>query len=156
MQNIIIDKPYSFVPPHTGAFWPAVFHPFLRPYIAKAWGVTTVEFKGVERLQALVKERASIVLAPNHCRGSDPTVVALLGAQAGALHLHHGELAPVHGRPLSGLVFEADRRVQRLQGRDGSRRGQVRDRAPGRGSATARDFSGRAHHAGQRQSGRVQ
>ena len=82
MQNIIIDKPYSFVPPHKGAIWPAVFHPFLRPYLSRAWGVTGVEFLGTDRLRALVGERASVVLTPNHCRGSDPTIVALLGAQA--------------------------------------------------------------------------
>ena len=40
MQNIIIAKPYEFVPPARGAFWPAVFRPLLRPYLARAWGVT--------------------------------------------------------------------------------------------------------------------
>jgi len=83
MQNIIIDKPYSFVPPHRSAFWPAIFQPFLRPYLSKVWGVTGVEFAGIELLRAVLDERASVVLAPNHCRPCDPTVVALLGAEAG-------------------------------------------------------------------------
>jgi 1-acyl-sn-glycerol-3-phosphate acyltransferase len=83
MQNIVIDKPYSFVPPVRSAFWPAVFRPLLRPYMAKTWGVTGLQFTGIDHLRAAIGERASIVLVPNHCRPSDPTVVALLGAAAG-------------------------------------------------------------------------
>ena len=83
MQNIVIDKPYTFVPPHRGAFWPAVIGPLLRPYLSRVWGVTGVEFTGIERLRAALRERASIVLAPNHCRPCDPMVVSLLGAEAG-------------------------------------------------------------------------
>jgi 1-acyl-sn-glycerol-3-phosphate acyltransferase len=83
MQNIIIDKPYVFVPPHRGAFWPAVLRPLLRPYLSRAFGVTTVEFTGVDHLRAALHERASVALAPNHCRPCDPTVVSLLGADAG-------------------------------------------------------------------------
>jgi 1-acyl-sn-glycerol-3-phosphate acyltransferase len=83
MQNIVIDKPYVFVPPHQSAFWPVVLRPLLRPYLSRAFGVTTVEFTGIETLRAALRERASIVLAPNHCRPCDPTVVSLLGAEAG-------------------------------------------------------------------------
>src|SRR5262249_2338157 len=83
MQNIIIDKPYVFVPPHRGAFWPAVLRPLLRPYLSRAFGVTTVEFTGVEHLRAALRERASVLLAPNRCRPCDRTVVSLLGAEAG-------------------------------------------------------------------------
>ena len=83
MQNIVIDKPYHFVPPHRGTFWPAVFRPLLRPYLSKVWGVTSVDFVGLERLREALRQRASIVLVSNHCRPSDPTVVALLGFEAG-------------------------------------------------------------------------
>jgi 1-acyl-sn-glycerol-3-phosphate acyltransferase len=83
MQNIVIDKPYQFVPPHRGTFWPAVFRPGIRPYLSKVWGVTGVEFTGVDRLRAAISERASIVLVPNHCRPCDPMVATLLGFEAG-------------------------------------------------------------------------
>ena len=83
MQNIVIDKPYQFVPPHRGTFWPAVFRPGIRPYLSKVWGVTGVEFAGVDRLRAALRERASVVIVPNHCRPSDPMVVTLLGFEAG-------------------------------------------------------------------------
>jgi 1-acyl-sn-glycerol-3-phosphate acyltransferase len=83
MQNVVIAKPYKFVPPDRRRFWPAVFRPFLRPILAKVWGVTQVEIVGIESLRSALRERASVLLAPNHCRPCDPTVVAVLGAQAG-------------------------------------------------------------------------
>src|SRR5260370_40780511 len=83
MQNVIVDKPSSFVPPHRGAFWPAVFRPLLRPYLSKAWGGTGVDIAGIEHLRAALRHRASVVLVPNHCRPCDPMVVSLLGAEAG-------------------------------------------------------------------------
>jgi 1-acyl-sn-glycerol-3-phosphate acyltransferase len=83
MQNIVIDKPYQFVPPHRGGFWPGLFRPFIRPYLSKAWGVTKVEFVGVEALRTAIRDGASVVLVPNHCRPSDPMVVSLLGFESG-------------------------------------------------------------------------
>jgi hypothetical protein len=81
MQNVVIAKPYKFVPPDRGRFWPAVFRSLLRPFLAKVWGVTTVEIVGIESLRSALRERASVLLAPNHCRSCDRTVVAVLGAQ---------------------------------------------------------------------------
>jgi 1-acyl-sn-glycerol-3-phosphate acyltransferase len=83
MENIVIDKPYSFVPPVRSRFWPAIFRPLLRPYLSKTYGVTSVEITGIDTLRDAVAQRASIVLMPNHCRPSDPTVVTVLGAAAG-------------------------------------------------------------------------
>jgi 1-acyl-sn-glycerol-3-phosphate acyltransferase len=83
VQNVVIAKPYKFVPPDRRRFWPAVFRPFLRPILARVWGVTNVEIVGIELLRSALRERASMLLVPNHCRPCDPTVVAVLGAQAG-------------------------------------------------------------------------
>jgi 1-acyl-sn-glycerol-3-phosphate acyltransferase len=84
MQDIIIAKPYTFVPPDRRRFWPAVIRPLLRPYLARAWGVTRVDTVGLEPLRAALRERASIVLTPNHCRPCDPTVVGVLGSAVGS------------------------------------------------------------------------
>ena len=83
MQNVVIAKPYQFVPPDRRRFWPAMFRPLLRPILAKVWGVTTVEIVGIESLRSALRERASVLLAPNHCRLCDAMVVTVLGAQAG-------------------------------------------------------------------------
>jgi 1-acyl-sn-glycerol-3-phosphate acyltransferase len=83
MQNVVIAKPYKFVPPDRRRFWPAVFRPLLRPILANIWGVTTVEIVSIELLRSALRERASVLLVPNHCRPCDPMVVAVLGAQAG-------------------------------------------------------------------------
>jgi 1-acyl-sn-glycerol-3-phosphate acyltransferase len=84
MQNIIIAEPYTFVPPDRRPFWPAVFRPFVRLYLAKVWGVTSVDIAGIEPLRGALRERAGVVLVPNHCRPCDPMVVSVLGAEAGS------------------------------------------------------------------------
>ena len=60
-----------------------MFRPLLRPILARVWGVTTVEIVGIESLRSALRERASVLLVPNHCRPCDATVVTVLGAQAG-------------------------------------------------------------------------
>ncbi len=83
MQNVVIAKPYQFVPPDRRGFWPAMFRPLLRPILARVWGVTTVEIVGIESLRLALRERASVLLVPNHCRMSDAMAVTVLGARAG-------------------------------------------------------------------------
>src|SRR6516225_326332 len=83
MQNVVIAKPYEFVPPDRRRFWPAVFRPLLRPFLARVWGVTTVDIVGIETLRVALRERASVLLVPNHCRPCDAIVITLLGAEAG-------------------------------------------------------------------------
>jgi 1-acyl-sn-glycerol-3-phosphate acyltransferase len=83
MQSVVIAKPYEFVPPARRRSWPAVFGPLLRPVLARHWRVITVEISGIEPLRAALRERASVLLAPNHCRPCDALVVAELGARAG-------------------------------------------------------------------------
>jgi 1-acyl-sn-glycerol-3-phosphate acyltransferase len=83
MHNVVIAKPYVFVPPVRWTFWPTVFRPLLQPILARVWGVTQVEIEGIETLRAALRERASVLIAPNHCRMCDPLVVCVLGARAG-------------------------------------------------------------------------
>jgi 1-acyl-sn-glycerol-3-phosphate acyltransferase len=83
MQDVVIDKPYSFFLPRRASFWPWAFSPLLRPYLSRVWRVTQVQFVGVERLRQAIRERASVLLVPNHCRPNDPMIVGLLGAEAG-------------------------------------------------------------------------
>lgn len=79
MQNIIIDKPYRFVPPRHGAFWPMLFRHYLPSYLRKSHGVESHELIGTDRLKASLDAGHGIMLAPNHCRPCDPMVLGLLG-----------------------------------------------------------------------------
>ena len=81
MQNIVIAKPYKFVPPVRRNFWPWVFRPFLRPYLSRTWGVEQVEIMNLDPPAGSHHlGRASMVITPNHCRPCDPMVIGLLGA----------------------------------------------------------------------------
>ena len=85
MQNIVIDRPYEFVPPDYGSFWPRVLGRFvLPPYLRSSHGIESYELLGVDRLKASVEARHGILLTPNHCRPCDPMVLAPLGFAVGA------------------------------------------------------------------------
>lgn len=83
MPDVVSEKPYHFVPPHRGRWWPRIFQPFLPWFLARTWGVERVEFRGVERLRASIAAGHGVLLAPNHPRMSDPFVVGCLSREAG-------------------------------------------------------------------------
>ena len=72
MQNVIIDKPYKFVPPVYGKFWPWVLQFYLRRYLRTQFGVCSVEPRDVHYLQESIDAGHGVLIAPNHCRLSDP------------------------------------------------------------------------------------
>jgi 1-acyl-sn-glycerol-3-phosphate acyltransferase len=78
MQQVVIDKPYQFVPPYRGTFWVMVFHRLLPRYLWRTWGIRAHELRGVEHLQASVDAGHGIVIAPNHARPCDPMVIGFL------------------------------------------------------------------------------
>ena len=78
MQNVVIDKPYKFIPPVYGKFWPAVISPLMPYYLNRAWGLSQVECRGTESLRQSVEAGHGIVLAPNHARPCDPLVLGRL------------------------------------------------------------------------------
>lgn len=81
MQQVVIAKPYQFVPPHHGAFWPWLLQKWLPGHIRRKWGVEGTEFHGLDRLRASLQAGHGIILAPNHCRPVDPFVLSVLGAE---------------------------------------------------------------------------
>ncbi len=83
MQNIVIAKPYRFVPPQRGAFWYHVCMPLLKTYLWRAQGIAAVECLHVERLQQSLAAGYGVMLAPNHSRPSDPMVLMQLARQLG-------------------------------------------------------------------------
>ena len=85
MHNVVIDKPYAFVPPDYGTFWVRLLGPLvLSRYLRSSHGVESVELIGVDRLRASVRAGHGILLTPNHCRPCDPMVLYPLGLAVGA------------------------------------------------------------------------
>ncbi len=83
MQSIVIDQPYEFVPPCRGNLWPRILKPFLPGYLSRSHGVEAVELTGTERLRESIESGHGIMITPNHCRPSDPMVLAHLGYAVG-------------------------------------------------------------------------
>jgi 1-acyl-sn-glycerol-3-phosphate acyltransferase len=93
MQSIIIARPYQFVPPHRGTSWAKLLRLWLPTHLRKAFGVVSVQCRGVEHLRPSVEAGHGILLAPNHCRPCDPFVLDTLGRQ---VHRHFHVLASWH------------------------------------------------------------
>ena len=83
MQNIVIAKPYRFVPPRYSAFWMRLARWYLPTYLRKSFGITSWECVGADRLRASLDAGSGILLASNHCRPCDPMVLALLSEEVG-------------------------------------------------------------------------
>jgi 1-acyl-sn-glycerol-3-phosphate acyltransferase len=80
MQNIIVERPYKFVPPHRGTWWPTVIArmQLFAPHLRKVDGVVDYELRNVERLRASIAAGHGILLTPNHSRNADPLVMGWL------------------------------------------------------------------------------
>lgn len=78
MQDIVIAKPYRFVPPYPGLFWTYPLRWWLPGKVRRAWGVEWPTFRGLDHLRASLKAGHGILLAANHCRPCDPLVMGLL------------------------------------------------------------------------------
>ncbi|MSQ97454.1 MAG: 1-acyl-sn-glycerol-3-phosphate acyltransferase [Gemmataceae bacterium] len=85
MQNIIIDKPYVFVPPYRGTWWPWFLQRMVPGRLRKQHGIVSVECQGKEKLLASYAAGHGILLAPNHSRPVDPETVNELCRQTGVL-----------------------------------------------------------------------
>ncbi len=85
MQNIIVEKPYQFVPPYRGTFWSWLCRAIRFP----AWrlrthdGVEVHEIRHLERLQSSLAAGHGILLTPNHPRTADPVAMGVLATAAG-------------------------------------------------------------------------
>ena len=87
MQDIHIEKPYDFVPPHRGSFLPGlVKHLNLLAYhLKKADGVDDYEIRHVERLRKSLDDKLGVLLTPNHCRTADPLLMGWVTREANCL-----------------------------------------------------------------------
>lgn len=82
MQRVVFEEPYEFVPPDYSNWGPHILRFYVRRYLRKAYGVHAVESRHVERLRASLAAGKSVMLAPNHCRLSDPMVLGVMALEA--------------------------------------------------------------------------
>lgn len=83
MHQIIIAKPYEFVPPVRSPVWSRLIGLLLRPHIKRAYGMEQIRFERTEILTQALAAGTRVVLAPNHCRPSDPAIIAELARSVG-------------------------------------------------------------------------
>ncbi|MFO1062963.1 MAG: 1-acyl-sn-glycerol-3-phosphate acyltransferase [Pirellulales bacterium] len=85
MQQIIVEKPYQFVPPIHGNFWPSFIQRFKLTdrHLAKCDGVVSYELRDLDRLKESLRCGAGVILAPNHARNADPLAMGWLAREAG-------------------------------------------------------------------------
>ena len=83
MHPVVLDEPYEFVPPYHGRIWPWFLQKLALRRLRRCDGIEEVHFEGIERLRESIAAGHSILLAPNHCRPSDPLVVTELCRRAG-------------------------------------------------------------------------
>jgi 1-acyl-sn-glycerol-3-phosphate acyltransferase len=76
MQNIILDKPYHFIPPVYGKVWPQILKHAFRWHARRAFGIEAVEMHGMELLNKSIAAGHGIMLTPNHCRDADPPLMS--------------------------------------------------------------------------------
>jgi 1-acyl-sn-glycerol-3-phosphate acyltransferase len=81
MHNILIDKPYRFVPPVYGRFWQRLLQLALPSYLRKVHGLHDIQFEGLEAVRASLKAGHSVLLTPNHARPCDPMLLGLLSGR---------------------------------------------------------------------------
>jgi 1-acyl-sn-glycerol-3-phosphate acyltransferase len=87
MQRVVFDEPYEFVPPVYSDWWSHILRFYVRHHLRKVYGVQSIESRHVERLKKSLAAGRSIMLAPNHCRLSDPMVLGVMALEAGT-YLH--------------------------------------------------------------------
>jgi len=75
---LVSDQPYLFIPPKRTTLWTWFVATWLRPYLRRAWGLGSFEIQGLEHLRASLAAGHGILLAPNHCRLSDPPALGVI------------------------------------------------------------------------------
>ncbi len=98
MQDIIIEKPYEFIPPLRSTWFPKlVLKSQVVPwYLRRYEGVVTHRLEGIDHFRESLRLGHGVLLAPNHCRYADPLVMSHVAVAADTLmyamaswHLFH-------------------------------------------------------------------
>ena len=73
MQNIVILKPYRFIPPYRNRFWSRLLiRTLMRPYLKRFYGLERFECIDGDKLRASLDAGHGILVISNHIRQCDP------------------------------------------------------------------------------------
>ena len=73
MQNIVILKPYCFIPPYRNRFWSRLLiRMLMRPYLKRFHGLERFECVDGEKLRASLNAGHGVLIISNHIRQCDP------------------------------------------------------------------------------------
>ncbi len=78
MQDIVFEDKYEFIPPHRGNWWPWLLERVVGWHLRKTYSISEVDVRGLDRLLSSVESGHGIIVAPNHCRLSDPVALGEL------------------------------------------------------------------------------
>lgn len=76
MQQLIIDKPYRFIPSRNSRFWSTLVHLWLPHHLRKDYGIESCTSVHAEKLCDSLNSGHGVLIAANHCRPCDPMVIA--------------------------------------------------------------------------------
>jgi 1-acyl-sn-glycerol-3-phosphate acyltransferase len=79
MQDIIVVKPYQFVPPHKGRIWPwLIVHVIMQPYLRHYYGIRHFDCRQPGKIKASLNAGHRVVVVANHTRPCDPMAAGWL------------------------------------------------------------------------------
>jgi 1-acyl-sn-glycerol-3-phosphate acyltransferase len=81
-QRYLAEK-YEFVRPYRPTYWLRLIRPFYYPLIRRLYNVSPIVTHHAERIKASADAGHGIILAANHCRYSDPFVLADISKRTG-------------------------------------------------------------------------
>ena len=87
MHPVVLDKPYSFVSPYLGTWWPRFLQLFGRRKLRREYGLVDIQFRELNRLSDSLAAGHGIMLTPNHCRPNDPLIIGELCRRVGTAPL---------------------------------------------------------------------
>jgi 1-acyl-sn-glycerol-3-phosphate acyltransferase len=72
MHNVIVEKPYEFIPPSHRAWLQTLILKFLPSYLWKNYGIASHEIRHLDRLRESIDAGHGVMITANHARPCDP------------------------------------------------------------------------------------
>lgn len=110
MQDIIVEKPYEFIPPTRHTWWSTIIRDlnFHGVWLRRNQGVESYEVRDSDRLKKSLAAGHGVLLTPNHARLGDPLVMGWLARD---VRCHVYAMASWHLFHQSGFMRWAIRKM---------------------------------------------